>query len=153
VSRLLHNHWLSILVRIALGIIFIIAAWPKIYDPPSFAHMIWNYKILPSSWINPMAIVLPWLEMVCGLALVAGIHRRGAALLVTGMLLVFIAALLTDIVRDIPVNCGCFSVTPVQRSHEELVAEMKADTLRDLGMLLMSFQALLTRVTWRAETL
>jgi hypothetical protein len=133
----------------ALGAIFVYAAWPKIYDPPSFAHLIWNYQILPSILINPMAIVLPWVEIICGLALIAGIYRRGAALLIGCMLVVFTVALVTDIIRDIPVNCGCFSVTPVVRSHGELIAEMKIDALRDLGMLVMALQALFTRTTWR----
>ncbi len=148
--RILNNRELSIMIRIALGAIFVYAAWSKILDPPDFAHTIWNYKILPSILINPMAIVLPWMEMVCGLALIFGIYRRGAALLITCMLVVFIAALVTDIGRDIPVNCGCFSVIPVERSHEDLIAEMKIDVLRDFGMLVLALQALFTRATWRA---
>src|SRR5881409_934674 len=124
-SRVLHDRTLSIGIRLALGAIFVYAAWPKIYDPPSFAHLIWNYQILPSVLINPMAIVLPWVEIICGLALIAGMYRRGAALLIGCMLAVFTVALVVDILRDIPVNCGCFSVTPVEKSHGELIAEMK----------------------------
>ena len=149
-SSLTDNRALSILVRIALGAIFAYSAWPKLYDPPTFAQMIWNYKILPPILINPMAIALPWLEMVCGVALIAGLCRRGAALLVACMLVVFLTALVTNVVRDIPVNCGCFSLTPVEKSHQELIAEMKLDILRDIGMLVMALQALFTRVTWRA---
>lgn len=147
--RVIHSRSFSIIIRVALGSIFAYAAWPKIADPPAFAQVIWNYKILPSVLINPLAIVLPWLEMLTGLALITGIFRRGASLLVGGMLIIFIAALATDIIRNIPVYCGCFSVTPVAKSHEELINEMKIDLLRDLGMLLMTLQVFVTRVTWR----
>lgn len=41
---LLENRWLSVLVRTALGIIFVYSAVPKIADPPGFAQMIWNYR-------------------------------------------------------------------------------------------------------------
>ena len=54
-SPFFSSPWLTIRVQIALGAIFVAAALPKIVDPPSFAHMIYNYKIMPWSLINPMA--------------------------------------------------------------------------------------------------
>ena len=56
-----------------------IAALPKIGDPPGFAHMIYNYKILPGPLVNPAALVMPWAELLMGVALVCGIWRRTAA--------------------------------------------------------------------------
>lgn len=148
-SRLLHHRWLSVAVRVGLGVIFIYAALPKIGDPPAFAHLVWNYRLFPSGVINILALVLPWLELLVGAALVAGVFRRGAALWICAMLVAFIAALSTDIVRDIPVNCGCFSVAAVEKTHAELIAEMKREILLDVGMLMMALQVLFTRVTWK----
>ena len=45
--RLVASPWFSIRVQLALGALFVAAAIPKILDPPSFAHMIYNYRLLP----------------------------------------------------------------------------------------------------------
>jgi len=140
--QILRNRWVSIVVRIALGAIFIYSAWPKIADPPAFAQMLSNYRLLPDALVNPAALVLPWLEMVAGICLVAGLIRRGAALWIAAMLGLFIGALAINIARDVAVDCGCFSVAASQKSHAELIASMKLDTARDLGMLIMALFAL-----------
>jgi len=136
--QILQKRWISIAVRLALGALFIYSAWPKVADPPGFAQMISNYKLLPDAWVNPAAVVLPWLEMVAGICLVAGLMRRGAALWIAILLALFIGALALNIARDVAVDCGCFSVTASQKSHAELIASMKLDIARDLGMLLMA---------------
>ena len=69
-SRWLDNRWLSISIRVFLGAVFIYSAWPKLIDPPGFAHAVWNYRILPSEAINVAALILPWLEFVAGVALI-----------------------------------------------------------------------------------
>ena len=136
--KILHNRWVSVVVRVALGAVFIYSAWPKIADPPAFVQMVSNYKLLPDSLVSPAALVLPWLEMIAGTCLVAGIMRRAAALWVVVLLVLFVGALGINIARDVAVDCGCFSVTASQKSHAELIASMKLDILRDLGMLLMA---------------
>jgi uncharacterized membrane protein YphA (DoxX/SURF4 family) len=144
-SRLLETRWLSLLVRVFLGLIFVYSAWPKIADPPAFAQMIWNYRILPAFLVNALAVVLPWLELFVGLALISGLLRKGAALLAGMMLIVFITALATDLARGIAIDCGCFSITAQTKTPAELVAGMKLDLLRDSGLLLLAFQALFSR--------
>jgi uncharacterized membrane protein YphA (DoxX/SURF4 family) len=149
VTGYLTNRWLSIVIRLALGIVFIFSAYPKIVDPPGFAHAIWNYRILPSFAINSLALILPWLELLAGAALVSGVLRRGAAAIAAVMLAIFIAALALNLIRGNPVDCGCFSLSAVGKSREQLLNGMRIDIARDLGLLLMSFQALTTPVTWR----
>ena len=68
-SSLLRSSWLAIRVQLALGAIFVAAALPKIIDPPSFAHMIFNYRLVPGPLVNLMALTMPWIELLCGLAL------------------------------------------------------------------------------------
>ena len=72
----LTHPWLTIRVQIALGIIFIVAAVEKIADPPSFAHMIYNYRLVPGGLINISALAMPWVELLAGLALVLGVWTR-----------------------------------------------------------------------------
>ena len=148
-SRWLDNRWLSIGVRIFLGAVFIYSAWPKLVDPPGFAHALWNYRILPSEVINIAALLLPWLEFVAGLALIAGAFRRGAALLAALMLVLFITAMALNVFRDMPVDCGCFSLGSTGRSHDELISAMKSYIVRDSGLLLLALQAMYASVTWQ----
>src|SRR3954471_17337618 len=89
----LTHPWLTIRVQLALGAIFVAAALPKIADPPSFAHMIYNYRLLPSGMINISAIVMPWIELLSGLALILGLWRKGAVSIITLMLVAFVIAI------------------------------------------------------------
>ena len=69
----------------------------KAIDPVDFLKVVRQYQMLPESpayYINATAIVLPWLEIVCGLVLVLGAWLRGSAILIAGMLVVFMPAIL-----------------------------------------------------------
>ena len=132
--------WLTVRVQIALGAIFIAAALPKITDPPSFAHMIYNYRILPAGLINISALVLPWVEIVAGLALVLGVWTRGARWIIGLMLATFIIAIGINLLRDNAIDCGCFDVSAAGKTHEERIQDMWMVILRDIGMLLMVAQ-------------
>jgi putative oxidoreductase len=134
--------WLSIRAPIALGAIFVAAAIPKILDPPSFAHMIYNYRLVPGPLVNAFALVLPWVELFAGLALIVGFGMRTAAG-VTGVLLAaFIAALSVNLARGNPVNCGCFDVHARDKPRAELLSEMRWTIVRDVGILLLVAQVL-----------
>jgi uncharacterized membrane protein YphA (DoxX/SURF4 family) len=68
-----------------------------------------TYQFLPLPLINLMAIVLPWLELVSGVMLVLGLRVRAAALLMTGMMLVFMIALGWALYLGLDMSCGCFA--------------------------------------------
>jgi uncharacterized membrane protein YphA (DoxX/SURF4 family) len=138
----LSSPWLTVRVQIALGAIFVAASIPKIIDPPSFAHMIYNYRLMPGWSLNAIALGMPWLEMLCGLALILGVWRKSAASIIGALLIAFIISLSIKLARDNAVNCGCFDMTSANKSHEELIAEMEFVIVRDIGMLLMVAQIL-----------
>jgi uncharacterized membrane protein YphA (DoxX/SURF4 family) len=97
--------------RIFLGALFIYASWDKILDPAAFAAVITNYQILPAMLVNVTALVLPWLELVCGICLVLNRWTRGSALIVLVLMVVFLAALGSSAYRGIDIACGCFTLT------------------------------------------
>ncbi len=140
-ARLL-SPWLTIRVQLALGAIFIAAAVAKIADPPGFAHEVYNYRLPPGGAVNAMALVLPWLEILVGLALILGFWRRTAAGIVGLLLAIFIGALSINLARGRPIDCGCFSVSKVPRTESERLADMKLAIARDAGMLAMVAQLL-----------
>lgn len=110
-----HSH-LSLIGRVVLGVAFVYASWYKLLRPEEFAQAILNYRVLPPETVNLPAIILPWLELICGLLLLAGLFTAGSSLLVAGMLTLFLGALGSALFRGIDISCGCFSprgVTPL----------------------------------------
>jgi uncharacterized membrane protein YphA (DoxX/SURF4 family) len=106
--RVIDNDWLTLVVRLVVGVTFIYASFYKIVDPGSFAKSIWYYHILPGGLINLTAIILPWVEMLCGLSLILGVTYRGSVILVSLMTIVFVVAIASAITRGIDLDCGCF---------------------------------------------
>jgi len=96
------------LSRLIIGLMYIYASFYKIVEPAVFAKSIWYYHIVPGSLINIMALILPWLELLCGLAILIGICYRGAVLWANVLLVVFIIAFASTIARGIDIDCGCF---------------------------------------------
>ena len=106
---LLKNKWVIFAFRISLGVVFLYASFDKIRDPGSFSSNIQNYQILPYGITNLFAIFLPWVELYVGACLILGVFLNGAALLSTGMMVMFIIALGQALVRGLDIECGCFS--------------------------------------------
>ena len=142
--RWLLHPWLTVRAQIALGLVFVSAALSKIADPPGFAKSIWMYQLAPAWSLHPIALGLPWLELLCGLALCLGMWKRAAASWLAALLLAFIAALSINLARHHPVDCGCFGTEAVTRTEEERLADMQWAIVRDLGMLLLAAQILVS---------
>jgi putative oxidoreductase len=136
----LTHPWLTVRVQIALGAIFVAAALPKIVDPPSFAHMIYNYRILPAGLINISALVMPWTELLIGLCLILGVWVRPARWVVAAMLVVFMVAISINLARGNAIDCGCFDTSAANKTYDERIRDMWMVLLRDAGMLLMVAQ-------------
>jgi putative oxidoreductase len=139
-SSIVTSPWLTLRVQIALGVIFVVASLPKIVDPPSFAHMIYNYRLGPGPFVNLMGLVMPWIELLCGLALILGIWRTTARTMIAFLLALFIVAISVNLARGNSIDCGCFDVTAAGKTTAERLADMKFVILRDLGMLLLVAQ-------------
>lgn len=107
------SHPVSVtLLRVALGLVFIAASIDKIQNPESFATNIANYRLLPYIFINGIAIVLPWLEVITGTLLVLGIWTRACTIIVCGLLMVFSVAITQALARGLDISCGCFATNP-----------------------------------------
>jgi uncharacterized membrane protein YphA (DoxX/SURF4 family) len=103
---------LVLLVRIFLGGLFVVASLDKIINPGAFAASILNYKIVGPTLAMLTATVLPSLELLCGLGLILGLYPRTSALLITAMLVVFTALVLSALFRGLDISCGCFTQDP-----------------------------------------
>jgi uncharacterized membrane protein YphA (DoxX/SURF4 family) len=124
--------------RVALGVIFLIAAYAKLHFAGEwhlrdyqffFAMAIDSYKMLPISAVQLMAQVLPWFELVLGIFLIAGIGLRVISTITSGLLLVFIGAMTRAKILGLEINCGCFG------NNEKLGA---ATLIRDSSLLVLA---------------
>lgn len=98
------------IVRVALGAMFIFAAWMKLKNPQAFADSVLAFKVFGQAdhLVILTTFVVPWLEAICGLLLVLGLWSRAAALALFMQLLVFTGGIISVLYRDIDVTCGCF---------------------------------------------
>jgi putative oxidoreductase len=62
----------SLVFRWFLGFVFIYAGVMKASDPHGFADILCAYRLLPEWVINPVAILLPWIEHAYHLCLCLG---------------------------------------------------------------------------------
>jgi len=106
--RIIDNDFLTLLVRLTVGVTFIYASYYKVVEPALFAKSVWYYHMLPGSLINLTALILPWVELLVGLVLIFGVCYRGAVFLANLMTIIFILALIVSIARGISIDCGCF---------------------------------------------
>lgn len=102
--------------------------------------MLYNYRIVPGALVNLMALVMPWIELLCGLALILGIWKATARTIVAVLLVIFIAAISINLLRNNVIDCGCFDLSEAGKTRDERLADMRFVILRDLGMLLMAAQ-------------
>jgi len=114
---MLNNSWIELASRWLLGMVFVYASYHKILSPAHFAKVIYGYYLFPDFSINILAIVLPYLELSAGLALIFGIYPRSAALIINVLLLAFMVALSINLLRGQEFDCGCFSFGEAGAAH------------------------------------
>jgi uncharacterized membrane protein YphA (DoxX/SURF4 family) len=105
---MVRNKTVLLVFRALLGGLFVYAGIVKVLEPLDFAQNIRNYDLVGQSLSFIAAIVLPWIEILAGAFLIAGIWKRGAALVITGLLVFFIVLTLVTIARGLDIDCGCF---------------------------------------------
>jgi uncharacterized membrane protein YphA (DoxX/SURF4 family) len=108
----------ALVLRIALGAIFIYAAWTKLFELEGFsiktrpwelfAMSIDSYQLLPLKWVELVARTLPWFEALVGVLLIAGVFLRSASAATALLLGFFFAMMVRAYAKGMQINCGCF---------------------------------------------
>lgn len=104
-----------------IGLVLLAAGVLKAIDPASFAMVVRNYRLLPWEGDVLVALYLPWLEIVCGGALVLGFCYKGALWIGALLMAVFLVAYGSTRMRGLDVACGCFG-NGVHRVHGAVTA-------------------------------
>lgn len=107
-SRLFGHPLPALAFRLYMGGLFVYAAMYKINYAAEFASTIASYRIVPWWGVNLMAVFMPWLELVAGVMLLAGFRLKAAAAVIAGLLVIFIAGLVINLLRGSSISCGCF---------------------------------------------
>ena len=108
VSEKFRARYLWRILDLIVGGIFIYAGVIKALEPVQFANDIDNYKTLPWFISVRLAFYLPWLEIVCGLALIFGFLYRGGLSILPALILIFVGATIAAKARGLDITCGCF---------------------------------------------
>lgn len=102
------SRYLALVLRVFVGGFFVYASMSKIPYPAQFADAIANYRLVPYWILNLGAVMLPWIEFVCGLFLILGFLSRASAILIGLMLIMFDAMVLINMYWGAPITCGCY---------------------------------------------
>jgi putative oxidoreductase len=100
--------WIAGLLRLLVAATFLYAGVIKVISPIRFTIDINNYHVLPWPFTVALGFYLPWLEIICGLALLLRRFYYGAIGILLALTAVFIIASVNAKLRGIDVICGCF---------------------------------------------
>lgn len=130
---------MSLVLRLALGGVFVYAGALKLLDPAAFAQAIDAYGLVNWGTAKFLARALPVIEIASGAGLILGI--RGALGLVVAQLLVFLAVTAYALHLGLDVDCGCFGPaadSPVGSAVDEMATgsgSLVQTLVRDVLML------------------
>jgi uncharacterized membrane protein YphA (DoxX/SURF4 family) len=144
-----NNKYFLLALRLILGFVFIYAATFKITDTEGFSQSIANYKLLPEFSINIVAIVLPWLELSTGLLLIFGLSVKENSAILTGLLIIFIFAIVFSLFRGLDISCGCFGTQGGTKIGFTKLAENIGLLLA--GLLLIKFDSTFFSISFQGE--
>lgn len=100
------------ILRSLIAIILVWAGLSKLGDPVSSYTALLEYQLpAPRVLLKLLAVVLPWLELLCALMLLANFYRRLATLAMSVLFSVFLAMVGQAVVRGLNISCGCFNLT------------------------------------------
>jgi len=93
------------------------ASLDKIAHPAEFARDVYNYHLAPGDLVNLVGIILPWLELICGLSVIAGYYKDGSILIINFLVVLFIVVITVNVIRGVDLECGCFTVSSRARGN------------------------------------
>lgn len=102
---------LNAVLRWLLAVLLVWAALGKIANLQEFHASVAAYRLpLPGAMTRMAVMVVPWLELLCGILLVAGTMRRAALLCTVGLCAIFVLATGQAWARGLEISCGCFKL-------------------------------------------
>jgi len=124
--------WLTLLARLILGVVLLVAGALKVHNLPKSAMAVRAYEMLPIPIANFLGYTLPWIEIGLGLLLIVGVTVKISGALGALTMLAFIIAIAQAWARGLSIDCGCFggggSINPEDTKY-------LSEIIRDIGLL------------------
>ncbi len=119
-------------LRIVVGILFIISGFIKLNDPVGFSYKLQEYfspGVLDLDFLSPyalgIAVILVIIELVLGIALIIGYYKKATLGLLLAMILFFTFLTFYSAYYNKVTDCGCFGdalpLTPWQSFSKDVV--------------------------------
>lgn len=99
---------LLMFLRVIFGGLMVAAAVSKLRNPLFFAQGLTAFDLIPLPLVTYTAFLVPWLELIAGSLVLAGLWTREAAAVLWGMLAGFTCALVHVLLAGKHIECGCF---------------------------------------------
>jgi uncharacterized membrane protein YphA (DoxX/SURF4 family) len=124
--------WLTLLARLILGVVLLVAGALKVPNLPKSAMAVRAYEMLPIPIANFLGYTLPWIEIGLGLLLIVGVAVKISGALGALTMLAFIIAIAQAWARGLSIDCGCFggggTIDPEDTKY-------LSEIIRDIGLM------------------
>ena len=137
--------WVGTAARLALAAVWLVAGGLKVGDLAASGRAVNAYQLFPYEVAKVIGAAQPFLEIALGLLLLAGLAVRLSAGISAGLLVIFIAGIVSAWARGLQIDCGCFSTGGELGAGQ--TPQYTWDLVRDAGFLLLAGILL-----WRPRT-
>jgi uncharacterized membrane protein YphA (DoxX/SURF4 family) len=124
--------WLTLLSRLILGVVLLVAGGLKIGNLPKSAMAVRSYEMLPIPLANFLGYTLPWIEIGLGLLLIVGVTVKISGALGALTMLAFIIAIAQAWARGLSIDCGCFGGGGAIHPED---TKYLSEIIRDIGLM------------------
>jgi hypothetical protein len=108
-KRVAANRHVVLVFRLILAAFFLTSSYGKLVDIERYSvDAVYNFGILPMVLARPFGLVMPFIELLCGLGLLFGVLTRFSALGIALMSLSFFIAKEIVLSQGRSIECGCF---------------------------------------------
>lgn len=101
-----------VVVRWLMAVLLVWASLSKLANLNEFYGNVMAYDLpLPDALVKLTAMVLPWMELLCGILLITGAARRAALFWAMILFAVFVLATGQAWARGLNISCSCFDLS------------------------------------------
>jgi len=122
------------IASIGLGVVFILAGTLKVADPWVFLGSLPAYGVPPILRV-PVTVIMPTLEVVLGIMLIAGWRTRMASIAAAGVLASFAGVIAFGWAQGTLQECGCFGPMLKRTPPEALAQDAVFIAMAVLGLM------------------
>lgn len=107
-----------IVIRLIIGVVFLIASMNKILFPYLFLSDVYSYRLLGPTLGLLVSVLLPWLELVIGICLLTGMFLAGTFLVSAILGAIFSGVIFYALANKLNISCGCLGIASAEPMSE-----------------------------------